>query len=119
LTASENTTSGGNGTLNGDGSFQDCQVTLTLGGSSYAETLKGSESVKNTASSGALQSFTNDVRLTVSGDLGFSVDCDIRYSATGGESFDCVFLDSEGTEITISETDLGNNFVLIADPFDF
>ena len=125
LSATANITSVSNGqaqagTLSGQGSFQDCKVTLALSGGSQTETITGSESVNDVAESGHLN-ISNSVKLTGSGDLGFSVDCDLtqNYTASGTEpSGSCTFRDSAGAEITAASADLGANFILVANPFD-
>jgi len=99
------------GTITLDMTYSDCGVTVILKEKSYAETLNGSGNV-----SGAVKNdyatASGGLGLTISGDLGLSLECSASASgpidAEVPDSLDgqCVFRDSEGTELIISKDEL-------------
>jgi hypothetical protein len=90
---------------------KDCGVTIQLKGNSYSETMNGSANVSGSVSNSyARMSGSNG--FTISGDLGLSYACHAEASgpaeAEEPDSFsgECVFMDSEGTTLTISAEEL-------------
>ena len=97
-------------TLTGDVSVSACSVSFFIDGQAREESLTGTIHVRSDLTqTDEIVQFS--VALSVSGDLGFSMECDVQFrhsntdfSHTG--SGQCVFHDQEGTTVTVSGDEL-------------
>jgi hypothetical protein len=105
--------------LYGTAKMSDCAVTVILNGDTYQETISG-EARYSSESNGTSVSADATSALTISGDLGFSADCEASISNVTTPAFNtatsikCTFQDDEGTELKSEVTDgITNSDLLI------
>ena len=112
-TDSETSTATG-GSVEGQANFNNCAVVLTFGSQSLNETLTGSVTGSSTFSNTGQMTVHEMVSISGSGDVGFSVNCDLTGSAQFGgsqlanptSSGQCTFKDAAGTKIEAASADV-------------
>src|SRR5262249_41077931 len=85
--------------------YNNCGVTLIMRGISYLETLTGGSTFRSTFS-GTSETHTVHIGISLSGDLGLAIDCDVSLKITLGSpssspTGSCRVFDALGGEISI------------------